>query len=170
MEVLLTRNLGGLWLVLLGWFIENAATASYRDLGLRRALDGVTASAVMEPGCPEVPAHVTVDALVNGYLLPSGRRCFLVRDGDALVGLVSTTDVRRVPPAAWPATHVSTIMTPMAGVISAAPGTPALEVLTQMVERNVNQVPVMTGGAVTGLVTRERLLQTVRTHAEVRRA
>lgn len=168
-EVLLTRNLGGLWLMLLGWFIENAAAASSRELGLRRALEGVTASAVMEPGCPEVPAHVTVDVLVNGYLLPSGRRCFLVRDGDALVGLVSTTDARKVPQASWPTAHVTTIMTPMAGVITAAPDTPALDVLTLMVERNVNQVPVMTGGTVTGLVTRERLLHTVRLRAETRR-
>ena len=42
------------------------------------------------------------------------------------------------------------------------PDAPALDVLSAMAERNLNQVPVVISGAVIGLATRERLLETMR--------
>jgi len=168
LQVLLTQNVSGLWLVFIGWFIENAASSSYRQMVLQEALDGVTARQMMMPDAPSVADHVTVDLLVNGYLIPSGRRCFMVMGCDRLVGLVTATDVSKVPTDKWTTTRVHEVMTPWERVVRAEPATPATVIMASMVERNLNQIPITANGAVIGLVTRERLLETMRARAEMR--
>jgi len=45
----------GLWIAFIGWFLESAASASYRQLRWQEALSGFTASEVKPPDYPAVP-------------------------------------------------------------------------------------------------------------------
>ena len=71
-----TGNLfNGIWLVLIGWFLETAASGSYRQMLLQDMLKGHTASEIMSRDCMMVPPDITVERLVNEHILSSGRRC-----------------------------------------------------------------------------------------------
>lgn len=164
--VILTGDLSGLWLALIGWFLENAAASSVTQVQLSRALEGVVAEAIMATDTPAVAPHLHLDLLVEGHILPTGQRCFLVASGERTVGIITLGTVAQVPRDQWAALTVEQTMVPLADAVRATPATPALTVLTAMVERNVNQVPVVDEDErVVGLVTRERLLDLVRTRA-----
>ena len=45
----------GLWLIFIGWFLQNAAAASYAQASAQHALSGVTVEQVMSRECPRVP-------------------------------------------------------------------------------------------------------------------
>ena len=47
--------LNGLWIALIGWFLQNAAAGSYRQLALQDMLQGHSVSEVMTRDCMEVP-------------------------------------------------------------------------------------------------------------------
>jgi Zn-dependent protease len=160
---------GGLWLAFIGWFLENAASASYRQAQWREGLLGITASQVMTTDFPVVPSNVTVNHLVQGYVFTSGRRFFLVVDEDELKGILMLHNIKPVPQQNWGTTQVKEIMTPVDESKFASPDQEALSILEQMIENDINQVPVVKEGRVMGLVTRDNLLRFLRTRSELGR-
>ncbi|MCX7891333.1 MAG: site-2 protease family protein [Burkholderiales bacterium] len=149
----------GLWLMFIGWFLNNAALASYRQVLVRDALENVPVARLMRRALAAVPPGLAVSDFVAGYLLASDQRAFPVEDGGRLVGMVTLADVRRVPRERWDETAVAAIMTPADALASVAPGDDALEALSLLAARNVNQLPVIADGRLQGLILREDILK-----------
>lgn len=160
-------NLNGLWLAFIGWFLDNAATQSYRHVLLQESLRGVTVADLMTQECEQVGRGLSVSSLVNDLIFPHGRRCFVVTEEGQLKGLVTVHSVREIPREMWPYTPVGEVMTPYDDLVVAHPEEDAFEVLRRMDERNVNQVPVEEHGVFLGLLGRDSLLRYVRTRAEL---
>ncbi|HEY3298561.1 MAG TPA: site-2 protease family protein, partial [Armatimonadota bacterium] len=59
----------GLWLLFIGWFLNNAAQQSYQQSVLRKALSGVDVHTVMTTDYPHVDPDTTIDQFVHDYLL-----------------------------------------------------------------------------------------------------
>ncbi len=149
----------GLWLAFIGWFLESAASASYRQLRWRDALQGVSASQVMTTDCPLVPPNITVSQLVQGYILTSGRQCFLVADEGRLEGALMLANIKSIPQQDWGVTQVREIMTPIDKLKMAHPDQDAPSILEEMNENEINQMPVVSEGRVVGLITRDGLIK-----------
>ncbi len=164
----LSGNWGnGLWLVLIGWFMDNAASQSYQQVLLREALREVNVSTLMTPECQRIPRGLSVASLVDDYVLRQGGRCFIVTEGDRLAGLVTMHNIRDLSRERWPYTSVGEIMVPYAHLVLAHPEEDAWSVLLRMDKHNVNQMPVEEAGRLVGLISRENLLRYVRTRAEL---
>jgi len=158
----------GLWLAFIGWFLASAATASYRQVQWREALLGFTAADVMTSDCPVAPSDITVSQLVQYYVIPSGRRFFVVADEGRLQGILTLHNIKSVPQQDWYLTPVRAIMTPVDKLKVAYPEQDALSIMEQMGESDINQMPVVSEGRVIGLVARDNLLRFLRTRSELR--
>ena len=157
----------GLWLAFIGWFLENAASASYRQVQWREALHGFTAADVMTSDCPVAPSDITVSQLVQRYVIPSGRRFFMVADEDRLQGILTLHNIKSVPQKDWDVTSVREIMTTVDKLKVAYPGQDALSIMEQMDESDINQMPVVSEGRVVGLVAHDNLLRFLRIRSEL---
>ncbi len=51
----------GIWIAFIGWFLEGAASASYRQIRWQEALHGFTASEATTPDCPVAPPEITAN-------------------------------------------------------------------------------------------------------------
>lgn len=152
----------GAWIAFIGWFISQAATAAMRQARLRRGLDGYLARDLMVGDVPWVPARLSVRDLVERFVGRTGRRWFLVAEDGALQGLVTMSDVRRVPKQRWGATEVAAIMTAASRLTNVEPHCAAPDVLDAMQEHGYQQVPVVEDGRLVGVVTAARLFETAR--------
>ncbi|GBD10785.1 Putative zinc metalloprotease Rip3 [bacterium HR23] len=159
--------LSGIWIALIGWFLQGAAASSYRQLRLREGLRGFTARDLMAPECPRVAPEVSVQTVVDDYLLGRGVRCLLVSDAVRTYGLVTVHQVRQVPRERWAFTPIRDAMTPLERLVAVAPQDDAYRVLEVLDEAGVNQVPVVQDGQVVGLVTREHILHFLRVREEL---
>ncbi len=157
----------GLWLAFIGWFLLNAAQESVIQVGVRSALAGVRAEDVMARDFATVSGRMSLAELVHEHVLRTGRRCFLVADGDRLEGLVTLHQVKAVPQDQWTRTSVGEAMTPAAKVRAVAPETPILDVLQVMEREDVNQVPVISGERLVGMMTRDQLLRVLSAKMEL---
>ena len=160
--------LNGMWLGFIGWFLQNAAASSYASATIAQHVRGVRAGHVIDLDAPTAPAWETLDALVHGRILPTGRRWFLVLDGNRVAGLVTLRDVASVPQAEWATTRVSAVMQPADRIVRVTPETELVTALRAMDDGAVAQVPVMDGDRVSGVLCRERALRQVRLRAELR--
>lgn len=154
-----TGPVGGLWLALIGWFLHNAALMSYRQLLAQRALEGVPVSRVMVSDVATVAPELSVEALIDDYVIAHDQRNFpVVRDG-SLVGLVGMGQVRKVAPPDRAGTRVAEIMTPAEELATVEPGASAVEALETIARRGLDPLPVVDHGKVRGLLRREDILK-----------
>jgi Zn-dependent protease/predicted transcriptional regulator len=153
--------LNGLWIAVIGWFLESAANNSYRQLLLQDMLRGHIASEVMSRDCVLIPPDTTVEHLVNENILTSGRRCFPVVADAKVMGLMTLHNIRAVPREQWGGATVKEAMTPFDKLRWVRPEDELSSVFRILTENNINQVPVVQDGQIVGMVTRENLLNFV---------
>jgi Zn-dependent protease len=158
----------GLWLAFIGWFLDNTASASYRQAQWQEALQGVTAAEMMTSSCPVITPDVTVGHVVQDYVVTGGHRCFLVTDSGELKGILTLRNIKAVAQSDWESTRVKSIMTPTANLKAAHPDQDALSVLEQMDENDINQMPVVSEERVIGLITRDALINFLRTRSKLK--
>jgi len=151
----------GIWLALIGWFLESAAVGSYQQLLMQGMLKGHVASEIMSGDCIVVPPNMSIDQLVNGNILTSGRRCFPVGSGSEIMGLMTLHNVKEVPRDQWTTETVKEAMTPFDKLKWVRPDEELSSVLRILTENNINQVPVVQDNKIIGMVTRENLLNFV---------
>jgi Zn-dependent protease/CBS domain-containing protein len=160
----------GIWLALIGWFLTNAAESTVAQMSLQRSLRGVKVRDVMEAEPPSVSPNELVADLVNERLMRGEHRSFLVRHDDGgLAGIVTLSDVRRVPRDDWPSARVTDVMTRFTDVASVGPDDPLEGALEVLQKKEVNQLPVVTdeGRTVLGLLTRSGILRMIDTRLKL---
>jgi len=150
--------LNGVWLILIGWFIFDAASSSYRQFNIQRVLQGHRVKEIMIPDCATISPTLTVEELANDYILPSGKRCFVVGDKDKPLGLVTLTDVSSVSKENRLTKSVTEIMTPFEKLKRVSPDDDLHNAMKIITEEGLNQLPVIEDGKVIGMLTRENLL------------
>ena len=159
--------INGLWLAFIGWFLENAASGSYRQVAARDILRGHRASEAMTRDCPTVAPDMSVQQLVNDYILSSGRRCFAVSKGADSVGLVTMHDIRKVPQDKWSSRSVGEAMTPLDRLKWVRPTDDLYEVFNILTTEDINQLPVMEDGSLVGMIGRDNILSFIRVRGEL---
>ncbi len=165
---ILTGNFfNGLWLAFIGWFLQNAAAASYAQANLQQSLRGVKVSQVMSRDCPLVPLHFPLQRLVDEHVLMGGRRCFFVTEEGELRGMLSLRDVSAVPREKWSQVTTGEAMVPLERLVRVRPNTELLSALQVMDDANVAQVPVVEGSEIVGMLTREHVLHYLRARSEL---
>lgn len=164
----LTGNfVNGLWLVFIGWFLQNAASNSLAQADLRKTLAGVTAGQVMSRTLVRVPSQTPVASLVETESLGAGQRAFFVSDDESVRGMVTLTDIARLPRPTWETTSVDRIMVPEDRWVRIDPDTELLAAIETMETANVKQLAVVAEGRIIGLLSREQALTFLRLRAEV---
>jgi len=148
----------GLWIAFIGWFIESAAGSQLQQQLLKGILSGHKVAEVMNRDFEPVASGLTLQDLVDTHVLAHGRRYFIVQDGDGSAGMVTLSDIKRVPRSAWPTSHLDEIMVPPAKLISIPADAEVWTALEKMGRDGVNQLPVVSNGKIAGVLTREDLL------------
>ena len=151
----------GVWFGFIGWFLLGAAKGESAQLQLDTILRPLRARSVMHEDFVSVPPGLPVQEVIDRYMVEKGERAVIVENGGAVLGILTVTDVQRVPRSEWPTTPVQEIMTPREKVVTVSTDTPALDVLQLLGERRLNQVPVLAEGRMVGLITRRELLDRV---------
>jgi CBS domain-containing protein len=159
--------ISGLWLVFIGWFLMSTARSSSMQTVLQGALGAIRADEVMNREPPTVRATESVAALIAGPILHQGHRYLIVDEPGEPVGLITLHEIKRVPIERRASTHAADIMLPAERVASVSPDTDLWEVLRRMGRDNVNQVPVVAGHRLLGVVSREQLVAVIQNQTEL---
>jgi Zn-dependent protease/predicted transcriptional regulator len=160
-------DFGGLWLAFIGWFLLDAARASTSQVEVEEVLRGVTAADLMATDCPTVHADLPLSQFIEDYLLRTGQRCFLVTDGEMVLGMITAPDLKAIERSRWAQMRVADVMRPFDQVRWVAPNTTADRLLEIMAREKINQLPVVVGGRLLGLVSREQIINLLSSRMEL---
>ncbi len=169
LQILRGQFINGVWFILIGLFLRQAAEASYRQLIFRRTLAGVKVSEIMEPNVVTVDPETTLDKLVDDYFLKYHYDSFPVVAGDEIVGLVTLAEVKGVEKKNWTKTKTGQVMTPIVKVDVLEPEEDAVEALNLMVKDGTSRFPVVTGTRIVGILTRRDITELLRIKTDLGR-
>lgn len=151
---LLAGNLaGGIWFAFIGWFLVQAARASYQELQLRHLLRGVQARDVMASNLLRIPPELTLQEAVDEYFMRYDHGAFPVDEQGRTIGLLTMRGVRRVPRDQWSTRRVRDSMVSLGDQIVVSPDTRMDQVMSKLEDSDANRVLVVDDGEVVGIIT-----------------
>lgn len=158
-EIVARQNfVGGLWMCLIGMFLRNAAQMSYRQVLLRRGLEGEPVRRFMQTDPVAVPRAISVAELVQEYFYKYRHTLFPVVDHERLVGSVTTQQIKDLPQSEWTRQTVGTIAVPVTSANTVSAETDATEAMAMMNRTGDSRLLVVEAERLVGIVTLKDLL------------
>jgi Zn-dependent protease/CBS domain-containing protein len=145
---------GGLWLMLIGWFLHGAARAEQAAYVAEHVLRGVAVGDIMSSEVRTVGSELTVEELVESLVLGGRHSAYPVVDPDGSIrGLVALGQLRTVPASARATTLVGDVAVPLARVATCAPDEPVAQVLPRLAGDAGRRALVFEQGRLVGILT-----------------
>ena len=151
--------INGIWIIFIGWFLQSAAVQSYRKLVIQDILEDTPVKRMMYTDVPVVNANLSVQTLIDNYIMQTDNRAFIVFDGERMVGLVTIDDIRDISPKSRSQIMVKDVMTPSQKMIVIAPGEEASEAFQRLQSEDIRQLPVINGNRIVGLLRRKDIIR-----------
>lgn len=153
-ELLVWRDLGGLWPIMIGWFLMIAARSEGAAVALTAAMTGMRVADVMTPHPDAAAAWSTVEQFIDEVVVRSRQNVFPVLGFDGeLAGIVSRGMLARVGLAGRQTLRLDKVAMAVPGDYLAAPGDPAESVLGRPALAGDLIAVVVEYGRVIGIVT-----------------
>ena len=167
LEVLQGYLLNGLWLVFIGFFLQQAAEAGYRNLLLRESLAALRVADIMKAPVITVSPDMSLEEVVNQYFFRYRFNAFPVTSGAGMVGMISLNDVKAVSRDRWSGVNVAGAMDRDldANTISAEAG--VLNALEKMVEKEKGRLAVTSGRDLVGILSQRDIMQATKVRVDL---
>jgi len=160
--------IGGIWFILIGWFLNWAAQGSYQQVLLQRALSGVRVSEIMTENVLTVLPSLTLDEIVNDYFLKHRFGRFPVAEGDKFLGVITIHDVKKIPREKWAFTKVGEIVQYSAKPLTVGPDNDAVHALMQMAREELGHLLVVDKEKkLIGIITRTDIIRLIKVKTEL---
>jgi Zn-dependent protease/CBS domain-containing protein len=153
----LSGNLGGLWTAFIGWFLNNAADVSQKDVSLREHFSKIKVKEVMGTNLETIPPETSVEEVVTGILHRKYDRAVPVCQKGRLLGIVTMTDIKELPKDKWATTPVEQIMT-RSPIYAVNPDDTVDTALKMLAEHDINQVIINQQDQCAGILKRSDII------------
>jgi Zn-dependent protease/CBS domain-containing protein len=150
---------GGIWLGIVGLFLNNAAQMSYQQVVIRQALQGEPLRRFMNTDPVTVSPDLDLHTWVEDVVYRHHHKTYPVVSDDRLHGVISVRDLSLLPREEWPGHTVGEIMHREVDAISLPPDADALEALEKMNRTGSSRLLVVEGQRLVGLISLKDLLR-----------
>lgn len=151
--------IGGIWLVFIGMFLNQASKSGYRMTLAKETLGGVKVKDIMTANVISVPGSISINELVNKYFHHYIFICFpVVDERGELLGLVSLKQVKNVPKALWDEKTVNEIMMKEPDFTILSPNDDVLEAVNLIMTNELGRAPVAEARKLVGIITRRDIM------------
>lgn len=162
-----TGFFNGLWVIFIGWFLNNAASNGYRQMVIQNMLEDVPVRRMMQTQMPTVSSETPLHELVNRRLTTDGQ-AVLVTAGENVIGLVAMHDIERSASETWGLTSVGDVMTPVEKLEYVTPDQDAADAFDRLQRLDLRQIPVMLNNQIVGLLRQKDILHWLQFQSELR--
>jgi Zn-dependent protease len=156
----------GLWFIVIALFIYIAAGEEERSTTTSITLEGIKVKDIMTKDVHTLDANTTAAQCIDAMFMLK-HLGYPVMEGGKMAGIVTLTDVSRVPVEARATTPIKDVMTRK--VITLKPDDDAFTALQKLSTNKIGRLVVMEGDRIVGIVSRTDMLKALELY-EVTRA
>jgi Zn-dependent protease/predicted transcriptional regulator len=149
---------GGLWYILIAFFIYIGATEEDKSTQISVTLEDVKIKDIMTKDIKTVPSGMTVDELVD-FMFKFKHMGYPVVEENEVIGIVTFTDVQNIPKEERKNVLLSDIMTKE--IINLKEDDDAVKAIKLMTMNNIGRIIILNEKKMTGIVSRTDILRSV---------
>lgn len=149
---------GGIWIAIIGWFLESAAGSQLQQESIRSILGEHTVADAMQRDVPRISGDMSVQELAEHALSQPNAHAVLITAPDGATGVVTLAAIRNIARDMWPYTMASQAMTPLAMAETTRPTAILWTALEKMGRGGVDPLPVVDESGLVGILSREDIL------------
>ncbi len=153
----------GIWIIFIGWFLESASAGQVQEQTFRKLLSGRNVALIMNRNYVSIPDDISLQDLIDKHILGAGRRFFIVEKAGMAVGIMTLHKLQEIPRTDWPSCRVSQAMIPIEKTDTVSPDMELWDAVRKMNADGFNQLPVIEGGRVQGVLSREDVIHYLQT-------
>jgi Zn-dependent protease len=154
LDLFFVDPVGGLWLILIGWFLDSSARGEATGEQARHALEGVLVGDVMSKNPVIVPSWITVELLVDQYVMGHEFTSFPTHSIDGRIdGLVTMRGIKQVPAQQRSNRRAIDIAIPADRVPIARQDEPISDLLKRIGTASDGRAMIYDGGTLVGIVS-----------------
>jgi Zn-dependent protease/predicted transcriptional regulator len=146
-------------------FVYIGASEEERATEINVSLEGIRVRRIMSSNIKTIGPNSTLRELMD-LMFNEKHRGYPVVEGDKLQGIVTLTDLQRIPDHLRESTIVSEIMSRKIYVIG--PDEEAASAMKIMSERKIRRLPVLEDGKLIGIISREDLVRAIELCADTK--
>lgn len=161
--------INGIWIMLIGWFIGQAAISSYEHTRNIMAVSDTPVSNIMTRNLVHMPANITIEQAVSDYFIRYKFGRFPVKRGAHVIGIVTVEDMDSVPREEWDLINVGSIAKPVTEEKKLSVSRPAQDAMN-LIEQGASEVLVYQENDLKGIVTKNDILKIAETKEKLRKA
>ena len=151
--------IGGVWWLLIGLFLRNAAKMGYQQVLVRESISGKTVSSFMNPNPVTVPPGITVMELVKEYIYRYHYKMFPVVEDETVLGCIHTEKVKNIDQNRWDSITVEEVAQSCSGENTVSPDMDASKLLVTMQQKNKSRMMVVDEGRLVGIISLKDMLR-----------
>lgn len=163
----ITGNLfSGLWWMILGLFLHQAASASQTQFYVKQGLEGEPVAKFMKTPI-SVPPDLTIKEFVDQYVYQSYHHLYPVAENDILLGYISLKEIKSISHDEWNKILVKNIMVPSKQFRTISPQESAMEALNVLQESDMYTLLVVKDNHLLGILTTQDLFKLISVKIEL---
>lgn len=132
---------GGIWIVLIGWFLHSGAQSYMSQFEFTSALRGILAGNAMNTAIISVGQDETIDFVLKNFFITRMKSELPVIDEQGnLVGMITLKDILNVPESRRETTTVKDVMSSARFLAIVLPDTELEKALLDMIQKRVGKI------------------------------
>ncbi len=151
--------IGGMWWILIGLFLRNAATTSYQKLLMTETLKGEPVSRFMSTDVVTIPSQATVEELVRDYVYRYHHKMMPVVDNGTLRGCITTRQIKETPREDWGRRTVGELAEQCTSKNTVSSSEDATVALSRMHRNGSSRLMVVDNNKLVGIISLKDLLR-----------
>lgn len=160
----LATGFGGLWLVIVGYYLYVRARDSRGEVALRRAMAGLTLGNMWLDTLPPIERSTTVSQFVEQMVPGSTTQTdthYMVVDDGVIWGVLPVARMLQVDTRLWDSIRAGDVMHPIGRIEKLSLETDIMRALEAIYASDLDKLPVVEENVVQGFVGRDSLLRFV---------
>lgn len=149
----------GIWWILIGLFLRNAAASSYYDLRTREMMRSRKVRDFMSGSPIAVSPALSIQQFVDEFVLRYHHEFFPVVENGRIIGSIGVAQVKTVTRDAWPSTTVGDVLVPLSDENAIEAEVGAIAALQAMQRHKATRLMVIDNGVLVGILALKDLLK-----------
>jgi Zn-dependent protease/predicted transcriptional regulator len=150
--------IGGIWWFVIGMFLRNASQMSYKQVLVRKALEGEKVRRFMNEEPVSVPPSISLRELVEDYVYKYHYKMFPVVENGNLVGCIGTDRVKEINKEEWDSHTVAETANQCSPDSVISPEADTLKALSVMSRTGKSRLMVVENNNLIGIIALKDIL------------
>ena len=159
--------ISGIWFIFIGFFLQEAADVSYRQVLMKKILGKTRVRDVLTRDVITVPGDISLDKLIDDYFFRYRHHSFPVVLDDQILGLLTLHDVKEIDRQDWGKTTAKEVMLPLSKDLVIDERADTMDALAKMAANGIGRLLVIKNSKLIGIVSQRDIMHLFEFRSEI---